>query len=150
MPNTGDLADLDHAIELYCNKIRDTQKLERKDVDDMNRILETFAENYPKETSDRFQTAIKGFRDNAVKELRDLSNYLPGPRLDSVNTSKDGRFETLGFRPCTAIYKHTNTWDWHPIQVGILVPKNLDREKDIAIHVKWHGGAFVSVTLNLL
>ena len=68
--------------------------------------------------------------------------YAKQPGFESP--ANKGRFEKYLDHKQALIYKRTDTWDRHPIEVGLLIPKGIDWSKNVGILVKWHGGALVS------
>lgn len=98
----------------------------------------------------RFDEEIQRVKQPLVEEVRNALNTMPDMEAynsDSssyYNTINRNRFTKLGFRTHEVVYKRTRTWDWQAITAGILVPESLDMSKEVGVHVKWHGGAFVS------
>ncbi|KAJ4304530.1 hypothetical protein N0V90_000056 [Kalmusia sp. IMI 367209] len=140
---------LEAAIRNYVHTIKTRKSLTNDEVAAMIKLL-TEQQRQIKDEVRIFDVEIKQVREPLIEEVGAFINEMPDmEKYDSnpmsyYNPINQNRFATLGFRVHEVVYKRTQTWDWQPVTVGILVPESLDLKREVGVHVKWHGGAFGS------
>jgi hypothetical protein len=138
---------LRESITAHINKLRSKEIISDKDHRALQKALGDIG---TEDDRNYFREEINTIRDVHEKDLEPLFNWIrQGPQIDPdhfINTGKKNRFAVSGFKKYVTEYKRTATWDWQPIEVGILVPAERDLNKELAVHVKWHGGGFVCLS----
>ena len=133
------------AIDAYVERIKNHDSISDPDVESLAALLEgNQTEIHVFETEMRkVRQPIIDELAQVVNEMPDMTRYNSDPESFLTDENRD-RFDRSGIDKHTFVYKRTATWDWHPIEVGVLVPRSIDWNKDVGILVKWHGGAFVN------
>lgn len=133
------------AIDAYMEKIKNHEPINDLEIETLA------AELKGNETDIRlFQMEMEKIRQplidelaQVINEMPDMSKYNSDPSSFVTDENRD-RFGRSGIDKHTFVYKRT-AWDFHSIEVGILIPRTIDWDKDVGVIVKWHGGAFVNL-----
>lgn len=98
--------------------------------------------------------AASGWYDRVSQELNDLLEwpakqwadpelFIGGKRgFETFNRGKDW-FSEMKFNRVQTIYTFSNRWDHAKIRATFLVPKDLDKKREVGFMFFFHGGGYV-------
>lgn len=174
-PSKDELVMLKSEINNHIENLKRREKFSKDYLATFLNFINQFDKSHDdvKPLIEKLQAAIKASRNGTVKlaigqktieiypkkELKARINWVthaqgrkPYPSCEDKNYFRNernpDRFDREGLYSISTEYKWALTWDLKPITVGILIPKDIDPTKDMPVHVKWHGGGFVSFTQN--